>query len=865
MNTHSIKEKRRYRYILYCILALLYALFWIQNIYCQTPTFYIPYGSILPSLTLDTDIKVIFLDGPGENTIVEGDIDLSGLYSSIEVTSAQIFGSIILGDTAGGLTSFVGQEAFIQNSILMYGDTAILHLKKNLVIESTISLFANMYNHAILEDIILFKTLSMGLGGEKNILEVINSSIQATDIFLDATFNIIHITGESSISPSSLISIWGASEITIDSPLGHLDFFKFETNDIHSLTLKEGYIKLTTDELIIPLPDIVGSTFTISGSTILGDIIVNPNIDVHVKWYDKTYFVGTLYTDPLKTHIIGIGLSNEIVTLPLFPISLPTGFILGIQDNTIWNGDIAGTKLQLGIVESAVNGDINIIDSELFIANSILTGNLHITSSRVIFDTITFQGKNLTAQEIYLEGTLSYNKVLSGVDPVLITIDKLHVSKHLETVFSTHNNRVGETVKLFINDLQGYSKPSVFFQGDVDFTSLTADILILQPNSYQTEYVVDYIMQNIDIYTDIRRIENVLQGFSVAPRLLRNTMSGYDVILEENPATPGSYDIVLLGYSLTNDAFAGAFLGQSLHLDALETTRASQLVQNLSVLINPRTKGIRGASVWSAFSFFYSEHTQPEYSRVKTQLWTGTIGASSAPVSFTNNFISIFDIFFQLGYSRSKINDIKFYNSHTSTLSFMGQANATSLITITDIHFWFFSLSLGAGTHNTDIVRPYSATSDTWKTYSVMSSIHTGYTGKFNGFSLSSYLGLGYMYTSKISLTSEDNTHVERKASNTLYPSISLLLDYTSYGIRPYIHSSFIAPIQLSKSKMKIAQVEHEYNQDTMYTNSNIGLEYTAMLRYTQISFAGELGIRATLEKHSYIVPYVDLKLTISF
>ena len=195
----------------------------------------------------------------------------------------------------------------------------------------------------------------------------------------------------------------------------------------------------------------------------------------------------------------------------------------------------------------------------------------------------------------------------------------------------------------------------------------------------------------------------------------------------------------------------------------------------------------------------------------------------------------------------------------------MGQASATSIITMLDTHFWFFSLSLGAGTHNTDIIRPYSITSDTWKTYSVMSSIHTGYTGKFNGLTLSSYLGLGYMYTSKINITSADNTHVERKASNTLYPSISFLLDYTSQGIRPYIHTSFIAPLQLSKSTMKIAQIEHEYSQDTMYTHSSIGLEYTAMLRYTQISFTGELGIKATLEKHSHIVPYADLKLTISF
>ena len=274
---------------------------------------------------------------------------------------------------------------------------------------------------------------------------------------------------------------------------------------------------------------------------------------------------------------------------------------------------------------------------------------------------------------------------------------------------------------------------------------------------------------------------------------------------------------------------------------------------------------MRGASLWTEFSFFHAEHTQAEYSRVKTQLWTGTIGASSAPVSFTNRFISIFDIYFQLGHSKSKINDIKFYNSHSSTLTFMGQASATSIITILDSHFWFFSFSLGAGTHNTDIVRPYSITSDTWKTYNVMSSLHTGYTGKFYSLTLSSYLGLGYMYTSGIDITSADNTHVERKASNTIYPSISFLLDYTSYGIRPYIHTSFIMPIQLSKSKMKIAQREHEYNQDTIYTNSSLGLEYTLMLRYTQISFVGELGIKATLEKQSQIIPSVDLKIAISF
>ena len=867
MNKKNLIVNPISRKSLFFICTFLYIVLYIDIPYSQasTPTLYIPYGSIIPSLNIGTDIEIIFLKGPRRDTQVPGDIELLGNNSHLSITNAQIGGYITLGNYTGGSTSFLGQESFIEYGITLHGDTTFLHLKKDLVVNDTISLLGNKNNHAILENIELHHDLSIGTGGIENILEINNTTIHNSTIYLDASNNKIEITGSSWITPTSIISIWGSSEIFIGSPLDTLEFLEFNTTDIHSLTLASGYQKTSLTDLIIPLPDMLGNTLTISGAKIEGDILVAPQVDINMLWHTGTYFVGSIYTDTYKTTLIGIGLSNKTIDLSHAPITLPNNFILGIQDNSYWQGTLSGIGLQVGIIESTLSGDIDIANSTLFISNSTITGNISAIQSSVILDNVFIQSPSIEAQDIYIENNVHYMGSPNTAGFYFVTANKMHIGSHVGTIFSTHNNITGELLQLNISQVTGYETSSIFFEGDVDFTSMHADTLILQPGSYQTKYIVNYVMQNTQLYTDIRRIENILQGFSIAPSLFRNTMNGYDIALEPNATNPDSYDLVLLGYSITNDAFAGAFYGQTLHIDSFEKTLQSHLAQNLYALMNLVSTDKKNISIWTQFSFYHSERSEKNYSKIETQLFTGAIGASTSPLSFTNRVTAIFDILFQAGYSKSTLKDVVSYNSTSNTFSFLGAITSTFKINIINNHSWFFSSSFGAGRLSTDIFRPYSLTSDAWTVYSILSSFYTGYTGKIGNIGINPYIGIGYRHISGINITSEDNTPVKRTPSDTLLPTIGIFLDYTVWGFRPYFHTSFTFPTSISQRAMQVAGIPREYSQNTNYTTSTLGLEYTHILRYTQISISGEFGLQTTLKKHPDILPYTNIKVTVSF
>lgn len=865
MNKNTVTENKKRHILILYLLMFLSIVSYTHPSYCEVPTFIIPYGSILPSLTFDTDIHVIFLEGIGQDTHINGSITLLGHTSFLDISNAQIYGTIMI-DTLGGHASLIAHSSYIQDSINLYGDTTHLHLKQGCVVRDNIIIIANKESHTILEDIVLISDLSIGLNGDINILEVIDTLIQNSNLYLDAKLNKVHISGNSWITPTSTISIYGSSEVTIASPLERLDFLKYDPTTQHHLILTKGYEQTAGLDIIIPLPNTTNNILTLSGSKIIGDIIINPYVDVHVLWKHKTYFIGGIYTDTLKQNQIGAGLDGYHVHPMFVPSYLPDMFILGLQNNSLWEGDIIGDKLQLGIIESTVAGNITITASETFISHSTILGDItSVDTSTLILDNVHIKGQEIQADIVYIEDTVSYAHDKNTQSPVYsFQTNTLYIGSNVQSVFSTHNKTVGEKLQVFIPHLEGYSDTTVFFEGDVDFTSMTADTFILTSGSKQTTYLVNYKAYTMELYTDSRRIENVLQGFKVEPRLFRNTMSGYDVTLEQNALIPDNYDIILLGYSVSNDAFAGAFLGESLHTSALERLISSQLIQHLGILSSP-TKPKSGVSLWSQFSFYHSERTQKYYSNVNTQLMTGAIGITSSPITVFHLFTSLIDFLVQFGYSHSKIKDIPLYNSSASTFSLLGEVISTSHITLMTNHAWFFSLSFGGGSYTTDITRPYSATFDKWNSYSINASFYTGYIATIKNITMSPYIGIGYRYTSEIKLISEDNTQVQRSPNNMISPSVGFLIDYTQQGIRPYLDISFTFPFDISKSPMTVAGVEREYIHYRYYTDVRLGLEYTHRLRYAQVSILGEVAMTTILSHKPEYSPSVSFQIQLSF
>nr|MDE7468958.1 autotransporter outer membrane beta-barrel domain-containing protein [Desulfovibrionaceae bacterium] len=827
-------------------------------------TILIPYGSLLGDLYILSNVDLIFLSGVGRDTSV-GNIELLGPYSYLFLQSATVYGYISLGEYADGETKFYGTHAYVEDGISLYGEYATFTWGDKFNVNNSIAILGEKSNTVTLQEAYVLYDISIGASTQSiNTLTMENTHLVHSNIYLDGAYNNIKILGNTIFTPSSHIYIRGSSDIYIASPLISLDSIHFETpDDEHHMTLASGFSYIGKD-LIIPLPDKAGNSLTIEGSTIEADIVLSDNIDLSVIWSAGTSFLGTIYGDSLKTTIRGVGLfSTTVDVAPLF--SLPTGFILGLQGNSVWNGDLAGEDLDLGVIDSYVNGNITLDKGTAYLSESTISGSIDASSSSLVIDDIIVYGKRLSASNSIIRGEILFTSPLGMPNTYEFSSQSMLVEKSASTILSTYNSIVGDSLKLYTSSIDGYTSDMILFVGDADFNNLVADTLILDSKITQRPYTVDYIMINPKTYTDHRRIENVLQGFTYQPTLYRNTMNGYDVVLVRNEAIEHNYDLVLLGFSQSNDAFSGAYFTQSIHTRILEQTTQRHVMDALSVLTNPTTKGTRGFSVWGQGSFHYIEKSEKGFSPLKAYVTSGIAGLTSAPITITDKVTTMLGAFFQISSSKTTIYDIKNQYSHSTTSSFIGNIFSTWNIQLFENHSLFFSIVLGGGSYKTTVTRPYAATEDKWTNYMLSTHAYLGYTGKYGIVSFTPYLGIIYNHITGFSLLSADNTKVTHKDNHLLSPSVGLLLDIYKHGMRPYIHTFFALPFNLSKAKLSIQDIEREYTTDTSYNNLALGFEYTHMLRYSQFSFLGEVGVRTTLSHKPDVEPHVNLSVTISF
>ena len=836
-----------------------------NKLYGKTKTpITIVYGSSLGDIYTTHDVDLIFLPGPAQETTT-GSIELLGNYSSLLLQNATVYGYISLGDYSGGETIFYGTNAYVAYTISLYGEHATFIWGNNFAVDDSISILGEKSNTVYLGNAYIFNNISIGASTQSiNTLTIENTHIVHSNIYLDGAYNIIEFLGNTTLSPSSHIYIWGSSNIHISSPLTFLDAIHFETpDDTHHMTLASGFSHIGHD-LIIPLPDRVGNSLKIEGATIESDIFLPSNVELSVIWSAGTSIIGTIYADPLKTTIRGVGLASTTVDVSS-SLSLPTDFVLGLQKATIWNGDIQGKSLTLGVIDSHVNGNISLNQSNAYLSGSTITGSINGTASFLVIDDIKIYGNSLHTFSSTIQGEVLFTSPTGTPNDYDFSSSLMVVEQSTSPILSTHNSIVGDSLKLHTTKVEGYTSDMILFAGDADFNNLIADTFIIDSNTVQQPYTVDYTMIDPKTYTEHRRIENVLQGFTYQPTLYRNTMNGYDVVLVPNDTFQNSYDLLLLGFSQTNDAFSGAYFTQSMHTTILEQTTQRHIMDNISVLTNPTTKGIRGFSVWAQGSFHYIEKSEKGFSPLKAYVTSAIAGLTSAPITITDKITTMLGAFFQISSSKTTIYDIKNQYSHATTSSFIGNIYSTWNIHLFDSHSLFFSLVLGGGSNKTTVTRPYAITEDKWTNYLLSTHAYIGYTGKYGIVSFTPYLGLSYNHSTEFSFLSADNTKVEHKGSHILSPSVGLLLDIYIYGMRPYIHTFFAMPFNLSKTKLTIQDREREYTTYTSYNRLALGFEYTHMFRYSQLSLLGEVGVRTTLSNNPDIEPHVNISVTISF
>lgn len=866
MNSYPITTKERGHRVR-LIFSLLFFLFLLCTLFAtesyggKAPVV-IGYGTQLGDIHVTHDIFLLFLPGVAKETHV-GNIELEGKHSSLYLQSAYVSGNILIGDRAltAGIAEFKGKNAYIDGSLSLYGDVTLLTLGENLTLNDVVLALGTHMNTVVITKTFTAYDITIGSydSQSKNSLTLNDAHIISGNIYITGSENNIHILGDTVFFPSTILEIWGASHIHIASPISSFDFISICTpDDIHSLTLDSGFSH-TGGILTSPLPNKIGNTFTIAGGVLLSDIIIHDNVDINLTWSAGSVFVGTIYGDDLMTTVRGKGFYGSTVESHSIDYS-----ILGLQGNTTWNGNLTGNSISLGLIDSSVLGDITLQASSGYITNSVITGSLYAYDSHLIFNTVDIYGQNLHANTSIIEGTISFISPTKQPNTYMFSSEFTTIDSATSS-FSTQNEIVGDTLHLHIPHLQEYNKDIPLFVGDVNFNTLTADTLILGASTAQEYYTIDYVMIDTQNYTEIRRVENVLQGFTFEPQLYRNTMSGYDVALVPNATQSGNYDLVLLGFSSTNDAYSGAIFSHSLHTNILQDRTQSQVMQALHASTNSTSRAIRGLSIWSQGSFHYIEKNEEGFSPLKTYLISGSLGITSAPITITDKVTTILDTFLHVSSSKTKVYDVKDRYSDSATSTLIGYILSTWSFKIIEKHYFFFSTGLGGGSYKTNVHRPYALTTDTWTNYIISTHFYTGYIGKLGAFSYIPYIGAQYTLSSEFSFTSQDNTHVQREASHTLSPLVGLILDYSLYGFRPYLHTSFGTSQDISKAKLLIQHREREYTTHTMYTNVALGFEYMHLFRYGQFSFLGEVGMRATIHKKTDIVPYMSLQMLLSF
>lgn len=832
-----------------------------------TTSYDIPYGSILSDIIIPSNVHIEFQKGPAFETIVNS-IELSGDIVSLTLQSAVIKNHISLGDFTGTTSQFIGKNAHVYGPITLYGQDTMFQFGDGLVVYDAISLLGSSSNTFITNNAYITNVVSIGLSTSTNTL-LLSNTILDNIIYIDGIETTILINENSSVTGSGVIDIFGNSIIYIDSALSSLDFLKFDTKSNHSLFLLSSFSYNNTNPLSIPLPDIVGNSLTLSGSSIVGDILVGENINIDVDWSNNTYFVGTIYTDKTLTNIRGIGFSNSNISNIDIPSSLPDNFILGLQDNTEWNGNIIGKGLDIGIVNSVVRGDIRISDGDVYSADSLITGNIIAVNSTITFLNTTLMGETTIMDNAVTHSSIHFKSDTDTAKNYLFETGVLTISPRVRSntpLLYTANGIAGDTLTLSANKIEGYNNSMILFKGDVDISLMQADTFILHRTTVQNQYTIDYTATTNDIITSNGRIENVLQGFTQTPNLYRNTMNGYDIVLENNVLNSHNYDLVIKGYSKSNDAFSGATLLASMHTILMQDTAESQMMNLLEVLKSPRTKGMRGLSIWASTSANFHNIKESGYAKINTIISKSTFGMSTAPIDVISNIRTLLDVFIQYGYSDSNIYDIANINSSSKTHSIGASILSTWLIDIVANHSIFFSVYGGGSGLFTNIDRPYSNTFDKWKQYAIHSGISVGYIGKFVAFSITPYIGLNYNYLSSIEAISQDNTRINSEASNTMSSSIGVMADYTIYGFRPYIQTALNIPLPLSKIKVLVANVDRTYpTMNAINTDIALGLEYMRSLKSTQLSFIGEIALRTYLEKKPQYIPSVSLTVGISF
>lgn len=852
------------RRIFYIFTFFLSYVIPISTCYSNTiDIIHIPYGSTVPSMYLLQDAFVIFSPGESQHTTASN-IELLGNISGLSLTSARVYGYINIGDIDSTFAYFSGNNAYVRDGIMLQGKYAWFESNQGLLVDAGISLLGSIHNTFSIRSTLLQQDISIGAPTSSNVVTLDSVTATYAHIYIEGAHNTIHLLGKNTISPHFTINIWGPSEIIIASPLVSLSFLEFQTQDSQIIRLEKGFTFQDTTALTIPLFQSPSSSLIVQGASIISDIVVPHDTKLTFMWSEGTYFVGNIYTDSIKGSIVGTGISGKYVYVPTL-CPLPDNFILGLQDNTIWNGDMIGSNLHVGIINSTINGDIILNGGDVYITNSSLSGNIFAPTSRLGISNVHMLANFIVANDITIFDTIYYNNITQELTTYQFLTDSLHVSENVRTIFSTYNGTPKDILELEITSMYSPSLDTVLFEGDVDFTNLQADILILSSNTSHQQYIVNYITHSTDSYTDTRRIENVLQGFTQRPRLYRNTMSGYDIALVPNDTYPTNYDIVLLGYSRSNDAFSGAYFSESLHTDARYLQLHQQIMHTLSTQLRTPSNAHRGASIWTNTSYTHSEKKQSGYANLTTSLIMGTLGFTSAPLSIGQRVTTVLDTFLQIGYSHTKIHDIKDNYSSSNSLSLHVDAISTWHIAIVPEHAWFISASFGVSGFMTRIYRPYAVTTDQWKHYGFNTGLYTGYTANISRIGIHSYVGLEYRYTSGFSLISGDNTHVSHKKVQSLYPSISFMLDYTIYGFRPYMQTSFIFPQQLTHSGLMIQNIPREYTVDNNHAITTIGLEYTHELKYTRIGFSGEVGMNALLHNSQQITPHVQLSVSFSF